>query len=493
MIAMRDVGVELSPVVRSQRGDELGTSISTRENVPTLVPSKVLVDPDDDGLSPDTPQAAEIMYRIAQLETAVRGLQAASMPQEAPAERVEKLENFYSYCVEELVFSKSSARRLKFSLLIILVACAQWCAGKFRISDLTRMPRGASLVFAVHPIPELRGSTPVRSFTGFGFYDAAWLSVYQGHTNLLGGPLSEASFYADNSIADEESGNALPTVNVIASIIGLLLLCQQMHSKMFETLRQPPPLILLLKAVKSKSRAERAWHIFACCLLQAVWIVRNLYVPVAAGLGTANLMASSDSAVDVVLNAVAVGFVFDLDDMAYETLLSPRDKQAYLAAPSPFPRYLQPTMDKLQENFHLCFINMIIDSVHMVWLYTIEAWSLYDSTNLQLMFFWSHNFSRAGLYALVSVHRTIGAFRRLHALGKPLPQTSVRLANYGLSVGIFALSALIATSLGELMRHTLGVTLAEEGSPLDACLDLYVPDASCASNNAMIVSPFAAG
>ena len=148
---MRDVGVELSPVVRSQRGDELGTSISTRENVPTLVPSKVLVDPDDDGLSPDTPQAAEIMYRIAQLETAVRGLQAASMPQEAPAERVEKLENFYSYCVEELVFSKSSARRLKFSLLIILVACAQWCAGKFRISDLTRMPRGTSLVFAVHP------------------------------------------------------------------------------------------------------------------------------------------------------------------------------------------------------------------------------------------------------------------------------------------------------------------------------------------------------
>jgi len=269
-----------------------------------------------------------------------------------------------------------------------------------------------------------------------------------------------------------------------------------MHSKMFETLRQPPPLILLLKAVKSKSPRERAWQLFACFLLQVVWLIRNLYVPVAAGLGTANLMASANSAVDVVLNAVAVGFVFDLDEMAYETLLSPRDRKAYLAAPSPLPDFLQPTQDKLHENFQVAWLNMLIDSVHMIWLYVIESWALKINTNQQFdsqqsTFFWSHTFCRAGLYTLVSVQRTVDAFRRLRKLGKPLPPPKAQAANYILSVGIYLLSALFAVGLGELMHFWLGATLPEAGSPLDACLSLYVPDANCAANNVMIVSPFA--
>jgi len=335
--------------------------------------------------------------------------------------------------------------------------------------------------------------TRARSLIAFGFYDASWLSVYQGNTNLLGGSLSEASFYPLLSISDEESGNAVPIVNVVTSIIGMLLLCQQMHSKMFETLRQPPPLILLLKAVKSKSRAERAWQVFACSLLQAMWIVRNLFVPVAAGLGTANLMASSNSAVDVVLNAVAVGFVFDLDETAYEVLLSPRDKQAYLAAPSPFPRFLQATQDKLHGNFQVCYLNMLVDIVHMMCLYIIEAWGFYESLSLQLTFVWSHNFARAGLYALVSVHRTVDAFRRLRTLGAPLPRPSARLASYALSVMIYVLSALTSVGLYLLMQNILGGNMPDAGSPLDACLNLYVPDANCAANSAMIVSPFAVG
>ena len=82
-----------------------------------------------------------------------------------------------------------------------------------------------------------------------------------------------------------------------------------MHKEAMATLYYPPPLLLLLHLAASERVS--AWRVFACTLLQVVWAVRSIFLPVAAAIGTANLMASADTAVDVVLNSIAVAFVFD--------------------------------------------------------------------------------------------------------------------------------------------------------------------------------------
>jgi hypothetical protein len=44
--------------------------------------------------------------------------------------------------------------------------------------------------------------------------------------------------------------------------------------------------------------------------LQLAWVCRSLLVPMMAAMGSSYGYAAADSAVDIVLNSVAVGFIF---------------------------------------------------------------------------------------------------------------------------------------------------------------------------------------
>jgi hypothetical protein len=46
------------------------------------------------------------------------------------------------------------------------------------------------------------------------------------------------------------------------------------------------------------------WRLIAVVPLQGLWISRALLLPAVAGIGTATAMSSSDTAVDIVLNAM---------------------------------------------------------------------------------------------------------------------------------------------------------------------------------------------
>jgi len=56
---------------------------------------------------------------------------------------------------------------------------------------------------------------------------------------------------------------------------------------------------------------------------------------VLAALGTAGSFAVSKSAQDIVLNSVAISFVFELDDFLYVAIVSRKRREAYEAAPAP--------------------------------------------------------------------------------------------------------------------------------------------------------------
>ena len=77
----------------------------------------------------------------------------------------EKPDSLYAYCVEQLVVPRSHLEAAKNMVLLSLVVT-------------------------------------IQVILCFGFWDASWLMVYQGNTNLLGGAISEASFYPTHSITD---------------------------------------------------------------------------------------------------------------------------------------------------------------------------------------------------------------------------------------------------------------------------------------------------
>jgi len=70
-------------------------------------------------------------------------------------------------------------------------------------------------------------------------------------------------------------------------------------------------------------------------LLSASWCMRALVTPVLAALGTAGAFAASKSAQDIVLNSVAIAFVFELDDFMYLAVVSRKRREAFEGAPFP--------------------------------------------------------------------------------------------------------------------------------------------------------------
>jgi len=68
-----------------------------------------------------------------------------------------------------------------------------------------------------------------------------------------------------------------------------------------------------------------------CALLHFFWFCRAVLVPATILFGTAELLSNSDDAVDIVLNSVAAGFIFELDEMLYLQFLTMRRRENYEA------------------------------------------------------------------------------------------------------------------------------------------------------------------
>lgn len=458
-------GLSSSPSVVSVEVDARAAGEIDLANKDSLPPSTLGTT--NGGHSDSETTMGEMMELIKSLQdtVAAQGTQIEALvavlvhKEQPPADPlIDKLEDLYSYCLEMLVYPDSAyAAALLTVKLIAMVS--------------------------------------VQALLAFGFYDASVLAIFQGNTNLLGGPISESSFYPDNSIAYAPSGNAVPIINVLASIIGLLLICQAMHKDAMATLFYPPPLALLLHI---RAEGVSAWRFVSCVLLQFAWAIRTVFLPVAAALGTANLMASADSAVDVVLNSVAVAFVFDLDEMAYETLLNPSERRDYVRSPSRLPKQLVPSVSKATSNFHVGWTCYLIDVGFTVYVFCFAVWQLplgdqpgFDEVAQERTFL-VYCLVRGVLWAVLHVYRNAQAIQRLKRAKKPIGSLCTLAIKNTVGVVTCIASGIGSYALCWLVMHSKlgsinGLANLDEVGPLSLCLGAYVPDENCAASAVMFV------
>ena len=108
-----------------------------------------------------------------------------------------------------------------------------------------------------------------------------------------------------------------------------------------QTLIAPQPVDRLLFRKGTSSVGKTRWMQDALLVipLQLAWALRCFLLPVCAAMGTSFALGSADSAVDIVLNSVAVGFLFELDDVMYTS----KQQQHTIAAAALTTRHSQPT------------------------------------------------------------------------------------------------------------------------------------------------------
>jgi hypothetical protein len=73
---------------------------------------------------------------------------------------------------------------------------------------------------------------------------------------------------------------------------------------------------------------ERGVFMWSCVMF--IWFIQCVYLPAVVGVSAATMLADSEDASDIVINALAVTFILEIDDMMYENLLSDQDRSVYL-------------------------------------------------------------------------------------------------------------------------------------------------------------------
>jgi hypothetical protein len=104
-----------------------------------------------------------------------------------------------------------------------------------------------------------------------------------------------------------------PVTTFSASLVAMVLLTGgPLRDDAMQTLMTPQPVDRLLFRKRGTTVSARRWLVDLLLVLplQFAWICRSLLVPMMAAMGSSFGYAASDTALDIVLNSVAVGFIF---------------------------------------------------------------------------------------------------------------------------------------------------------------------------------------
>ena len=191
------------------------------------------------------------------------------------------------------------------------------------------------------------------------FLDTAWLGLVLGQFPLFADSISFANFYYTTDVFG--IGGDQPAINLYASTTAFLLLGLYMRKDNISTLATAHPIEILFEQDWPRSLRHQPllllWRSVAGLILWAAWCVRAMLLPAYAGVGGALALAGSARADEIVLNSVAISFLFELDDMFY-TLTRVRTRAAFEKSPllpSPLPtlpkavRYFELPTDKWAE------------------------------------------------------------------------------------------------------------------------------------------------
>ena len=185
----------------------------------------------------------------------------------------------------------------------------------------------------------------------YAFHDASLLLAFLDNFSAFKDPIDLSLFYASNV----PEGTTTPLINMLASMVSLALLAISFKNDNEGTMLTTCPLEFLLlpsmppaaihateaatinqRGVTFRSACLSSVRGVLCIALQFLWSARVLLLPIYAGLGTAGAFVASNNAQDVVLNSVAISFVFELDEVLYEALLPRASREAFEeSAPPP--------------------------------------------------------------------------------------------------------------------------------------------------------------
>ena len=259
----------------------------------------------------------------------------------------------------------------------------------------------------------------------FAFFDATWLlAKATSHYPAFFNAVAVSNFYQGKNVQ-----HSVPAVNFVASAIAMFLLATgPLRSDALQTFfaSQPVDRLLFRKAASHVHWSRWLCDVLLAVPLQCAWLIRSVLAPTMAALGTANAMASADSAVDIVLNSVAVGFIFELDDVMYPMMLNFERRKKYEGSPPDVGSPLVvPGSPILCERYAtlLCAFDIGLMAISYC------EWSLPD---LDLPANWQKGYwqiatlmwLRGGVYAAASAH--LGFRARIGKLRKHMDEVSNR-------------------------------------------------------------------
>ena len=254
-------------------------------------------------------ESAAMGQFASELKTPAASANAVSLMIDESAD-LDDIKNFYSFCVLTMLRSESPLNILAMFVGLTIMMLVQ-------------------VVYA------------------YGFSDASqmlfFVSMYPGFNDQL-----DVSMLYPSSIVP---GTFTPLINLAASISSLFLLCLLMKNDTEGTLLTPCPLeaLLLPSLEETEARKSLPMRILAglgrtvlCLVLQLFWTVRAIFLPVYACLGTAGGFCASKQAQEIVLNSVAIAFVFELDEFSYVNLIGKPRRLQFEETPPPPTSPLSP-------------------------------------------------------------------------------------------------------------------------------------------------------
>jgi len=393
---------------------------------------------------------------------------SAQRPRQAYA--VKPPENLYSFMMEMLLFPKNNVRAAARVIFVVMLIITEWALA-------------------------------------FGFWDSSWLDNHLAGTNLLGGFIAPASFYPDSSvyasdlmgggfIDDEDDDVAVPSINILAATVGIWLLGLAIYKDNCVTMLTQPPLLLLPSLMSGKgldhmelTLRTRLWRIFACCLMHLAWTIRALFLPAAAGLGTAYALGNADNLLDLVLNSIAVAFIFEVDEMMYHALILPHIQKEYKEELTRMPPRHRITKKTVEKSYSRSWVFVWYDLVFMVGNYVVAAWRLrpgWDWEYRPFPFFAFEMFvlGRSMLFAAWTmkdeVEYCLKRRKRRSQYGKDQKLLS-DLCAVAFGVAVCIASGFVAFHLyTDATSRLLGARGPRSTSKLAICLDMWAPTEACA-------------
>ena len=137
-------------------------------------------------------------------------------------------------------------------------------------------------------------------------------------------------FYSDTYVT--VAGTPLPGINVVVSLASFAILANYMRVDNLPTLKLEAPFELLAWAEPSAVRRDpraAVWQLVTLPATLWAWCVRGVLVPATVCVGVAQAFAGAHHAAEIVLDSVGVAFIFELDELFYNTWLGARRRATF--------------------------------------------------------------------------------------------------------------------------------------------------------------------